>query len=88
MRQARRSFPSGHTADAFLSVGLIFALEKICNEQINTTYKAALIGSSVLTGISRYFARMHWPKDIIFGAEMGLFFGSIPVLLMKHSQTS
>jgi membrane-associated phospholipid phosphatase len=66
------SFPSGHTAGAFLSVGLISAIP--C---VGKAAKTALLAASLLVGLSRYLCSMHHPIDIAAGCAIGLIFGSL-----------
>lgn len=70
------SFPSGHTAGAFLAVGFAFAIDCLDAKPLFTgTQKAAIFGLALITGISRYVAHMHWPIDIAAGALLGLICG-------------
>lgn len=60
------SFPSGHTATAFLFAGTIF-LAVNCNK-----LKFMLIMLASLVGISRVMVGAHWPIDVVMGAILGL----------------
>lgn len=86
------SFPSGHSAGAFLAVGFLLALDRIYPEKsdkpyLNTAYKTSIFSLALVVAISRYLCRMHWPIDIAAGSSLGLFFGSaaslIPHLINK-----
>lgn len=61
------SFPSGHTASAFLFAGTIFFAYQYRN------IKILAIGFATLVGLSRVIVGAHWPLDIIMGAFVGLF---------------
>ncbi|MGW8268348.1 MAG: phosphatase PAP2 family protein [Longimicrobiales bacterium] len=61
----RSSFPSGHTATAFLFVG-IWAL--------SSRRRAVSLGMllpGILVGISRMAVGVHWPSDVLAGAALG-----------------
>ena len=58
------SFPSGHAAFYFaLSMGVYLYNKKL---------GAAFFVVSVLMGIARIFAGVHWPADILGGALVGI----------------
>ncbi len=63
-----RSFPSGHTANAFLGAHLAFKEFKDSNRWI------AWSGYTVATfvGISRLYNNRHWLSDVIAGAGFGI----------------
>jgi membrane-associated phospholipid phosphatase len=62
------SFPSGHTVDAFLGVGLSLGAKAHC-------FALILLGPAILVGISRIINKRHYPFDVIFGASQGLLLG-------------
>lgn len=61
------SFPSGHTASAFLFAGTLFFAYQYRN------IKILAIGFAAIVGLSRIVVGAHWPLDIIMGAFVGLF---------------
>lgn len=67
------SFPSNHTASAFVLALTAFRL----------SFPLGIIMTvlAVLTGLSRIAAGLHWPKDVFFGAGIGLFFGILELTL-------
>lgn len=69
------SFPSGHTAGAFLAIGFVFALDRCHIQRSSTTYKVCLIALAFFVGLSRILSQNHWPVDVAAGAFLGLFFG-------------
>jgi membrane-associated phospholipid phosphatase len=66
-----KSFPSGHTAGAFLGVGLLVSKYGF------TTPTITAISGSILVGVSRYLTQNHWPKDVLAGASIGLIHGVV-----------
>ncbi len=66
------SFPSGHTAAAFL--GAAFLVFRYDFKAIPFTL-AGLVAATV--GLSRVVLRAHWVHDVIAGAFMGLVFAYI-----------
>jgi membrane-associated phospholipid phosphatase len=65
------SFPSGHTATAFLIA-----------EFMSVKYPAfrpLLYSWAVGVGLSRIYLRRHWPTDVFFGGILGIFFARISI---------
>lgn len=58
----KNSFPSGHTASAFMGPMFIHALFGF------SFVVSILYGLAVLTGVSRVAARKHWVRDTVGGA--------------------
>ncbi|MFH1161807.1 MAG: phosphatase PAP2 family protein [Candidatus Jorgensenbacteria bacterium] len=59
------SFPSGHAAFFFALSAVIFS--------VNRTWGWWFLGLSLLNGIARVYAGVHWPSDILAGAAVGVF---------------
>ena len=81
--EAKRSFYSGHTANAFNSA--VFASTVFSDYYPQSQWRYAVWGASLLaasaTGYLRYYAGKHYPTDIIVGAGIGSITGwAIPAL--------
>lgn len=61
---ATSSFPSGHAAFYFAFSGLVY----FYNKKIGLFF---IIGASILS-LSRVYAGIHWPSDILAGAVIGI----------------
>lgn len=64
-----KSFPSGHTANAFCIAGILSAQYKVHWLKISLVVVAALIG------LSRVAVGVHWPADVVVGALIGWLLG-------------
>lgn len=73
---AESSFPSGHAA-------FYFALSFIVYKYNKTAGIAFFVGSFLIS-ISRVFAGIHWPSDILAGALVGLFFSWLILKVSKR----
>ncbi|WP_149027370.1 phosphatase PAP2 family protein [Shewanella psychrophila] len=62
----KHSFPSGHSATAFLFAGLIYLSSQKVFLRISLIFMAALVG------VSRILVGAHWPADVVMGAIVGL----------------
>lgn len=74
---AWNSFPSGHTATAFLGATLL------CREYAGTSSKIAILGYvlALSTGMLRIYNNWHWLTDVIAGAGIGMFWVEIVWLI-------
>jgi undecaprenyl-diphosphatase len=70
------SFPSGHTAAAFLFASIL-------SHQI-PVLTVPLFLYAVLVGFSRIYMRVHFPTDVLFGALLGLSSAYIGLWLSIH----
>lgn len=69
-KEDQESFPSSHTAGAFLSVGLSIGIHGVSSVFTITT----LILAS-LVGLSRILSQKHWTLDVTSGAAIGTLSG-------------
>lgn len=60
------SFPSGHTASAFLVMTLLSSFFQIPAIQIGTFCWAAMVG------VARVYLGVHYPTDVLAGAMLGI----------------
>lgn len=70
----RFSFPSGHTASAFLMMTLL-----------SNTFPALQIptfGWAALVGVARVYLGVHYPTDVLAGALLGILAGQIGMWFM------
>jgi len=74
----RFSFPSGHTATAFVGAHLLF------KEYKNTSPWIGIAGYAVAggTGVSRIMNRKHWVSDVVAGAGFGILSVEVSYLLL------
>lgn len=64
------SFPSGHTANAFMLATML----SVALPQLSLLFFCG----ALLVGLSRIYLGVHYPLDVLFGA----FFGTIPALFL------
>ena len=72
------SFPSGHTATAFVCAGILSAQY---SKPVLTT---CLIVIASLVGLSRIMVGVHWPNDVIIGALVGWMLGYYGYKFLRH----
>lgn len=65
-----QSFPSGHTAVAFMLSAVLSQ-----NLQLQPVAAGALYTLATLTALSRLYHRAHWSSDIVAGAVLGYTLG-------------
>lgn len=75
-RASGRSFPSGHTGQAFFLASLI-----VHYFQVNGYLWIFLYATALLVGITRIYVGMHYPRDVIAGAILGTAWGIIGVMV-------
>ena len=63
------SFPSGHTATAFIGAGILAAQYPL------TWVKRIVLICAGLIGLSRIMMGVHWPFDVLVGATLGWLIG-------------
>lgn len=64
-----KSFPSGHTAGAFLGAGFLAARGGLVPSTGVAFFTATLIG------LSRCLSQNHFPSDVLAGASLGVIHG-------------
>lgn len=74
------SFPSGHTANAFL--GAEFMAQELGDKSIG--YSALGYGFATATGILRMYNRDHWFSDVVAGAGIGILSAKAAYLLYPY----
>jgi hypothetical protein len=74
------SFPSGHTANAFL--GAEFMAQELGDKSIG--YSAVGYGFATATGILRIYNRDHWFSDVVAGAGFGILSTKAAYLLYPY----
>jgi len=76
-RFARRSFPSGHTANAFTAATFLSVVHQRLypGSSANAWVWAGSLTVASATGILRYAAGKHFPSDILVGAAIGTLTG-------------
>lgn len=69
-RGENNSFPSGHTANAFMGATM---LHKEYGETVSPWFSVAGYGLATATAICRVEANRHWCSDVLAGAGVGIF---------------
>lgn len=77
---SRNSFPSGHTATAFMNATF---LHKEYGH-INPLYSVAGYASSSYVGASRSLNNRHWISDILVGAAIGIISTELSYAIVDH----
>jgi len=75
-RQSGRSFPSGHTAQAFFLATLLTH-----QLPLEIWQNLALYAIAALVGLTRIYVGAHYPRDVIGGAVLGAVWGFLGVLV-------
>jgi membrane-associated phospholipid phosphatase len=76
LRAIGRSFPSGHTSQAFFTATLLAPYLHAGGWVVFLLYALAL-----LIGITRMYVGAHYPRDVLAGAIMGSLWGLLAVLV-------
>ena len=74
--ESDKSFPSGHTTAAFASMTPVYILGK-------RRYKILALLFAVFMGIARIYLVVHFPSDVLGGLLVGIFAGSLGVLIAQ-----
>lgn len=75
---SRNSFPSGHTATAFMNAAFLHKEYS----QVNSLYSVVGYSMSTYTGISRSLNNRHWLSDILAGAGIGILSTELSYLIV------
>lgn len=67
------SFPSNHTASAFVLALTAF--------QLSCPLGVMMLLLAALTGLSRVAAGLHWPKDVLCGMGIGTILGVLQLII-------
>jgi membrane-associated phospholipid phosphatase len=78
-REAGLSFPSGHTTQTFFLMTLA-----TIHFQLPLAVAAILYGIAVLVGITRVYLGVHYPRDVMAGAILGLIWGNLGALVAPY----
>ncbi len=76
MRPIGRSFPSGHTSQAFFLATLLSQHFGLQPGLVLALYLAA-----VLVGITRMYVGAHYPRDVLAGAVLGVLWGMMAFIV-------
>ena len=76
-RTARKSFPSGHTANAFASMVFLAGVYEQLNPDSSSTTVVwgACLASATITGVLRVTSGRHFTTDVLAGAALGSLIG-------------
>lgn len=78
----RQSFPSGHTATAFVSAHILFKEYKDANFVLGISGYAV----ATATGVLRVMNNKHWVSDVVAGAGIGILSAEAAYLLLPSIQ--
>lgn len=76
LRAIGRSFPSGHTSQAFFMATLV-------TQHFHANVWAALLlyALAVMVGVTRMYVGAHYPRDVLAGAILGSVWGFVGVIV-------
>jgi membrane-associated phospholipid phosphatase len=77
-----RSFPSGHTSQAFFIATLM-------SQHYGSTVWIVLLlyGTALIVGITRMYVGAHYPRDVLAGAVLGSAWGLLGVMMAGYMLT-
>jgi membrane-associated phospholipid phosphatase len=75
-RASGRSFPSGHTSQAFFMATLAVRHFHASAWAVLAMYAIALV-----VGVTRIYVGAHYPRDVLAGAILGCLWGLLPVII-------
>ena len=79
-----RSFPSGHTTNAFAFASTISRETQMWWPRSRWYIGTMMYGGATLVGLSRMYNNQHWASDVIGGAAVGTIVG-LEVVKFQHS---
>lgn len=79
---AGRSFPSGHTSQSFF-LGTFLGQYL----QVNAAGWVLLYAVSLSVGVTRIYLGMHYPRDVVGGAMLGMGWGVLGVIMSSYFLT-
>ena len=79
-----RSFPSGHTINAFAFASTVSRETEMWWPQSRWYIGSVMYGGATLVGLSRMYNNQHWASDVIGGAAVGTLMG-LKVVKYQHS---
>lgn len=90
IKQGGFSFPSGHSLNCIVCVGLIiFLVRKYCPNRIIANVLTVLLSLLIiLIGVSRVYVGVHYPTDIIGGWSLGMAFLIIVMMIIDRFDRS
>jgi len=78
-RERGKSFPSGHTSQAFFMTTLLAQYF-----QVNALLGVILYGIAVIVAVTRIYVGAHYPRDVIAGAILGSLWGILTSLVEAY----
>ncbi len=81
LRARGRSFPSGHTSQAFFAATLLIQFF-----EVNVWIAVLLYTVAVLVAITRMYIGAHYPRDVLAGAVLGTVWGLLGTVVESYWQ--
>ncbi len=81
-RERGKSFPSGHTSQAFFMTTLLAQ-----HFQLNALLVGILYAIAVTVAVTRVYVGAHYPRDVIAGAALGSLWGILTSLVEVYLRT-
>ena len=81
-RERGKSFPSGHTSQAFFMASLLAQ-----QFQMSALLAGIFYGIAILVAVTRVYVGAHYPRDVIAGAVLGSVWGTLTALVEVYLRT-